>query len=445
MFEGERKTRCYSPGKSGLREGHGTVARFSLAGAGSGARGDGDGAKRGLFSALRRYPAFRQLWLGSFLAQVAQWMQSIALGWIALELSDSAFFVGIVSFVAGIPFLIVGFPAGMVIDRYDRRRVLLICQSIAASVAIMIAMVIVFDWVQPWHLLVAGFLNGSMLAIMTPTQQALTPSLVERRDLTNAIGLTSAGMNLARIVGPSLAGIVIGLAGAGFAFGFQAVALAAAFVMILRARFPRQEPRASMLKFSSMFEGLVYVFKRPDLRVLFLLAFIPNFFAFPYIQFLNVFAVDDLKIGAAPLGVMMATSGVGALTGSLVIAGRRNVVRLGPFLFGFTILYAVTIIVLSTVRSMPATLPFLFMGGFLGALFMSQNNAAVQHRITDEVRGRVLGAYVLNYGLLPLGALPMGLIASSLGVPVAMALGASLTIFATVVLGVLTRPMWREL
>lgn len=400
---------------------------------------------RGTFSALQRYPAYRKLWSGSVLAQIAQWMQTIALGWIALELSGSAFFVGIVSFVAGIPFLVVGMPAGMLIDRFDRRTVLLTCQAIAALIALFLAIDIGFGWVQEWHLLVAAFLNGSMLAIMTPAQQAITPSLVERKDLTNAIALTSAGLNLARIFGPSLAGTVIALAGVGPTFAIQALALFAAFAIIVRADFPAQEQRSRVVGAGAVLEGLRYVRQRSDLRVLFLLAFIPNFFAFPYIQFLNVFAVDVLDIGAGALGVMMATSGFGALTGSLVIAGRRTMWKLGPMLFGFTIIYACCIIALSTVRVMPATIPFLFMGGLLGALFMSQNNAAVQHRISDDVRGRVLGAYVLNQGLLPLGALPMGLVAGTWGVPVAMSVGASLTIIATLALAVTTHPLWQEL
>ena len=421
------------------------MSQISPASSGQSAQGGPDLDDGGTFSALKRYPAYRSLWSGSVLAQIAQWMQSVALGWIALELSDSAFFVGIVSFVAGIPFLVVGLPAGMLIDRFDRRNVLMICQAIAAAVAIVLAIDISMDWVQEWHLLVAAFLNGSMLAIMTPAQQAITPSLVARRDLTNAIALTSAGLNLSRIFGPSLAGVIIAAAGVGPAFAFQAVALMAAFVMIFRADFPRQEQRSRVVGAGAVLEGLRYVRQRTDLTVLFLLAFIPNFFAFPYIQFLNVFAVDDLHAGAGALGIMMATSGTGALTGSLVVARGRLRWKLGPMLFGFTIIYASGIILLSMMRSIPFTIPFLFMGGFLGSLFMSQNNAAVQHRISDEVRGRVLGAYVLNQGLLPLGALPMGMVASAFGVPIAMALGASLTIIAIVLLGVVTNPMWREL
>jgi MFS family permease len=399
--------------------------------------------KQGLFSALQRYPAFRQLWFGSLLGQLAQWMQSVALGWIALELTDSAFFVGIVSFMAGIPFIVVAIPAGIMIDRFDRRKVLLSCQAAAAVLAIIVAADILSGFVEPWHLLVAAFLNGSLLSIMTPTQQALTPSLVAREDLTNAIGLTSAGNNMARIFGPSLAGLVIGFSSTGIAFLMQATALVVAFFLIARARFPERQ-RTTTVKPAAALDGLSYILRRDDLRVLFILAFIPTFFTFPYIQFLNVFAVDILHIGAARLGIMMATSGVGAVTGSLIVAGRRSSTAQGPLLFALTVIYGVVILVLSAVRIFPLTLPLLFMGGVLGAMFMSQNNALVQHRISDEMRGRVLGAYMLNQGLLPLGALPMGIIAGASSVPIAMAVGASLTVVATVLLAVVS-PAWRTL
>jgi MFS family permease len=321
--------------------------------------------------------------------------------------------------------------------------VLLTCQSAAAVLAILVAADILTGLVEPWHLLVAAFLNGSLLSIMTPTQQALTPSLVAREDLTNAIGLTSAGGNMARIFGPSLAGVIIGFSSTGFAFVLQAIALIVAFVLISRARFPERQ-RATTVKPVAALDGLAYILRRDDLRVLFRLVFIPTFFAFPYIQFLNVFAVDVLDIGAVRLGIMMATSGVGAVTGSLIVAGRRTTTGQGPMLFALTIIYGLVILGLSAVRIFPLTLPCLFLGGVLGSMFMSQNNALVQHRIPDEMRGRVLGAYMLNQGLLPLGALPMGILAGATSIPVAMATGAALTVIATVALALSGRT-WRTL
>lgn len=393
-----------------------------------------DRSNDGLFSALQRYPTFRRLWFGAVLAQLGQWMQTVALGWIALDLTDSAFFVGLVSFMSGIPFIVVAVPAGVLIDRFDRRQVLLFCQGFAAILAVVMAVDVMAGTVEPWHLLIAAFLNGSLLSILTPTQQAITPSLVAREDLTNAIGLTSAGGNATRVIGPSIAGAIIGASSAGPAFLVQAMALGFAFVLVTRTKFPEQI-RGGTVKIRAALDGISYVLRRDDLRALFFLAVIPNLFTFPYIQFLNVYARDVLDIGAGGLGLLMACSGSGAVVGSLVVAGRRSTKRQGRALILLTVAYGVVIIGVSASRHLQLAMPLLFIGGFLGSCFMSQNNALVQHRITDEVRGRVMAAYMLVNGLLPLGAMPMGVIAGAMSVPIAIAIGASLTVTLTLWLG----------
>ncbi len=412
------------------------------------ASGDASQAERGnpdgLFYALQQYPLFRRLWMGSVLAQLGQWMQTVALGWVALDLTDSAFFVGLVSFMAGIPFIVVAIPAGAIIDRVERRKVLMFCQCAAAMLAIVVAIDVISGFVEPWHLLIAAFLNGSLLSVLSPTQQALTPSLVDRKDLTNAIGLTSAGNNLTRVFGPSLAGAIIGVSGTGEAFIVQAIALGAAFVLIAMTKFPKQHIAPRVVKPGAALEGLRYIFQRDDLRGLFLLALIPTFFTFPYIQFLNVFARDILQIGPSGLGLLMASSGSGAVIGSLIVARGRKAEGQGMMLIGTTILYASLILCMSASRSIWMTMPLLIAAGGIGSWYMAQNNSLVQHRITEDVRGRVMSAYMLNNGLLPLGAMPMGIIAGATSVPIAVAVGASMTILLTALLA-LTSPALRSL
>ncbi|MFM9106588.1 MAG: MFS transporter, partial [Chloroflexota bacterium] len=176
------------------------------------------GRSGGFWTSLRSYPTFRKLWLAALAASIGQWMQAVALGWLALTMTDSPGFVGIVSFMAGAPFLVVAPLGGSLIDRVDRRKLMVICQSAALAVALVIAADVIGGWVRPWHLIVFGLLNGSLQALLNPTQQSLVPSLVDRQDLTNAIGLMSAGQNMTRVLGPSLAGLVIGLVGTGETF-----------------------------------------------------------------------------------------------------------------------------------------------------------------------------------------------------------------------------------
>ena len=278
-------------------------------------------------------------------ASLGQWMQNIALAWIALDLTDSEFFVGLVGFMARVRVLIVSIPAGVLVDRMDRRRLLLICQALAAALAVAVATVVILDLVEPWQLLIAAFLNGSLQATMTPTQQSIVPALVERRDLTNAIALNSAGFNMTRAGGPFVAGALIGVAiGAGSAFVLQAIALVVSFFLIIRIHLPAHLPRRAAGGVKSAFDGIRLIARRDDLRALFLLACIPTFFVFPYIQFLSIFARDILEIGAAGMGLLMGASGLGAVTGSLLTAKRRDTAGAGRLNVILTVIYGVFVV-----------------------------------------------------------------------------------------------------
>ncbi len=190
------------------------------------------------FQALVDYPMFRQLWLAMMATSVSQWTAQVTYGWLALVLTDSARFVGIVSFMSGLPFLIVAIPAGVYIDRLDRRKILIVAQAGAATLGLVMAADVLTGAVQPWHLLVAAFLNGSCLSILNPTMQSVIPAIVGKEGLTNSVGLMSAGQNMTRIVGPSLAGVIIGFSSTGFAFLLTAFTLLIALLLISRVRVP---------------------------------------------------------------------------------------------------------------------------------------------------------------------------------------------------------------
>jgi MFS family permease len=286
---------------------------------------------RGRFwGSITSYPVFRLLWFAALAASAGQWMQQVALGWLAIEMTNSPGFVGIVTFAAGIPFIIVAPLGGSLIDRLDRRKLMLICQALAVLLAIIMAVDVISGFVQTWHLPVAAVLNGSLQALLSPTQQSLVPSLVPRSDLTNAIGIMSAGQNMTRVVGPSIAGVVIAGVGVGETFIIQAVAIAIAFTLVLRIVLPPRQVFASSGR--GVFDGVRLMGSRPDLRGLFLLAAIPMFFVFPYIGFFNVFARDIFKIGAQGLGLFMAVSGCGAVVGSLLVASRQSIKGAGKIL-----------------------------------------------------------------------------------------------------------------
>lgn len=385
------------------------------------------------WGSLTTYPVFRLLWFAALAASTGQWMQQVALGWLAIELTNSPGFVGIVTFAAGIPFIVVAPLGGALIDRTDRRKLMLICQALAVALACFMAFDVIGGFVQPWHLPIAAFVNGSLQALLSPTQQSLVPALVPRSGLTNAIGLMSAGQNMTRVVGPSIAGVVIGTVGVGETFIVQAIAIALAFALVLRVLLPPRPEQTSGSR--GVFDGVRLMYSRPDLRGLFLLAAIPMFFVFPYIGFLNVFARDIFQIGAQGLGVLMAVSGCGAVVGSLLVASRQDIRGAGKILIMTTVMYGFVVSVVAFSTHLWLSLPLMFLGSLLGSAFMGANNVLLQHRVNDEIRGRVMGAYMLTWGLMPVGALPMGLAADRFGVQAAVAAGAIISTLLTAVLG----------
>jgi MFS family permease len=366
-----------------------------------------------IFLALQRYPSYRYLWIGTVLTFLGQWMKNIALGWHMLVLTDSPFWVGMIAFASGIPFLIVALPAGAIVDRADERRVLLVSQWSSMALAAVLAFMILFDVARPWHLLVAAALSGTIMALNQTVRQTLVPALVAREHMANAVALNSAGGNAMRIVGPAIAGIVIGTLGVAACFFIQAFALLAALGISTRI-----VPLASKLGGvapGGILDGWHEVRKRPALGSLIVLTAIPSILVFPYIQLMPVFARDVFDIGPRGLGLLMAASGFGALSGALTAAMMDRVQRKG-----LTVMLLTTVYCASVAGFAASPLPFLamiglFVAGFTGSIFGSLTSTLVLLLTDARVRGRVMAIYMLTNGFTPFGALALGAAAEQFG------------------------------
>lgn len=376
-----------------------------------------------LLDALLRYRAYRFLWTSSVLTQIGQWMLQVATGWAMLQLTNSALWVGMLGFASGVPFLLVAAPAGALAERFDRRFILLVCQAGALLVSTALAALVLTGLVTPFLLLVATFLNGSLLAANNATRQALIPSYVPRLALQNAVALLSAGMNTTRILGPSLAGPLVATLGVGGTLLLQSgcLALALANTARLPTTPPSEQPNLPFIRL--MAEGLVYIRRVPIVLGLILLASVPTILVFPYLHLLPVFARDVLHLGPGGLGLLYTVGGAGALAGSLFVASLRRVRYRGALMVGIIVVYGGVIAVFSLTRWLPLALGCLFAGGFLGASYMALNNALLHLAVDDEVRGRVMGLYMVTWGFMPLGALPMGALGDLIGVPGAVLSG----------------------
>ncbi len=388
--------------------------------------GDASPERLGLLSSLKLYRDYRQLWISTVLTQIGQWMLQITLGWVVLNLTDSAGYVGLIGFASGIPFILISLPAGVLIDRFNRRTILLICQGAAVIIGLGLAILVSLGHVQPWQLLLAAFLNGSALAINNATRQVMVPAFVRKEHLQNAVAVMSAGQNSTRILGPSLGGPAIALMGAAGALYLQSAFLLAALISTLMLPSVRSTMRTLDMR-RNLADGLSFVAKSPVLTGLIVLAAIPSLLIFPYVQLLPVFARDILKIGADGLGLLLSAGGTGAVVGSLVVAGALKLPRQGLIMLAGTFIYVFVVVAFAFSSWVWLTVVLLFFCGFLGSAFMSLNNTLLHVHLTDEMRGRVMGVYTLTWGLSTIGALPMGFLGDRIGVPAAVAAGAALT------------------
>lgn len=385
-----------------------------------------------MFHAVRRHRDFRLLWTAALITQLGQWLQNIALGWLALILTDSPAFVGRVGFAAGLPILALSLPAGVLLDRVDRRRALIACQVTGAALAAGIAFFAAQDRLAAWSLLAAAFLSGGLLAFTQPATQALAPALVPRADLANALALSAAGNSSTRIIGPSIAGALIGAVGIAGCFASQAGILALAAALTFALRPPaRVRDRAHAAVGGGLLDGLRAIRKDRTLTGLLLLAAAPALLAYPYVQLMPVFARDVLGLGPRGLGLLMATTGVGAFAGALLVATLGAHPHKGRLTLLLGIVYG---FFLTAFVHSPWPLVAAAIGAgasFLGSAFYSLNTILVQTYASDAMRGRVLGALTLTFGLMPIGTLLIGELADRIGVQWAVtggSLGSSLCI-----------------
>ena len=375
-------------------------------------------ARPSMFTALRLYDSYRFLWFGTVATQLGQWMQQIALGWFMLQLTDSALWVGLIGFSAGIPSLLVTLPAGAFIDRSDERRVLMITQWAAMTVAAALAVLILLDLARPWHLLVAAALMGTIMAVNQLVRQTFVTSLVPRERLANAVSLNSAGGNAMRIIGPSIAGVIIGAFGVAACFVVQALALGVAMLMTLRIK--RGDARGGSVAPGRVLDGLSAVRKQPSLGGLVLLTAVPSVLVFPYIQLMSVFARDVWDIGAAGLGMLMVASGVGALGGALTAATMDRVARKGLAVIVVAVVYCASVAAFAISPYPALAMAALVFSGFSGSIFFSLTSTLILLLAEPALRGRVMGVYMLTNGFTPFGALALGGLSESWGAPVAV-------------------------
>ena len=389
----------------------------------------------GMMHSVRAYPAFRLLMFGTLGTNSAFWMYQVAVGWLALQMTDSPLFVGMAGFAGGIPLLIFALPAGVVIDRFDRRVVLVVAQCGVMAISAILAVMVGVDSIEPWSLLVLVAVYGTVMSFIFPVRTVMVPSLVERADIANAVALNSAGQNATRVVGPSIAGVLIATIGVSETFAVAAALQAIALIWTWRLPPNASDSTArSGRVWESLTLGLRIVSQSPFLTALIVLALAPTVLVMPYINLMPVFARDELGLGSSGLGILLASTGVGTVAGSLAVARSARLRNARSTQVVTAVGFSVGVLAFSVTPYVPVAVLLLFGAGWMSAAFLAINQTSLQLSVDDDVRGRVLSIYLLTWGMLPIGQLAVGALADFVGTPLAMLVSCLLAIGCVVII-----------
>ena len=392
-------------------------------------------------------PDYRWLWLGTLAFFMGMNMQMVARAWLVLRLADdSPLALSVVMGSFALPVILVSPFGGALSDRVPRKHMLLIGQSVTAVATAAVATLDLTGHIAFWHLIASGLINGSTMAVNMPSRQVLVSDIVSESRLMNAVAMANSGMNLTRVLGPAIAGVLIIYIGTWGVFyvvaGLYLMAVLTTAMLKVKA-VPAAPSGGGMV--GDIKAGLSYAAGNPVILGLIIMAFMPVMFGMSYYALMPAWAREALDVQSDNLGYLMMTMGVGALAGTLVLAGVRNFSRRGLLLLVTCAVWGVALGGFAKATSYTVAVPLLLATGLTSSIFMSLNMTLLQSYASPEMRGRVMSMAMMTFGLMPLSAMPFGALAEieSVGTPNALLLsGILLTVF-TLIFAIVYAPFRR--
>lgn len=368
-----------------------------------------------------RHPNYLKYSAGQLVSLTGSWMQTTALAWIAYNLTNSALFLGLVGLFCNIPILALSLFGGMVADRYDRRRVLVVTQWLSMSLAVVLTALVFSGSLQVWMILALSVASGIISAFEVPSRQAIVVDLVKGQDLVNAISLNSVIFNTTRIIGPAVGALLLGRLGASVCFGLNALSFLAAIFTLRQLKLDK--PTASEKRATApLMDGVRAAFGVPEIRNILILTSLTSFFGFQFSTLLPVFVKDVFHATPEALGLLAAASAFGALTGSLFLASRGKHSELQRNITVASVAVAVTLGLFAFSSNLWLSA---FIEVFIGIAISVQLNSAnslLQLTVPDNVRGRVMSLYtMILLGAAPFGSVAIGKLTDLFGAPLAVA------------------------
>jgi MFS family permease len=380
---------------------------------------------RHTFRALR-HRNYRLFFYGQLVSLIGTWMQQTAMSWLVYQITNSKFLLGAVAAAGSAPMMLFSMWGGSLADRHPKRSILLATQTAEMLLAFALAAAVWAGVATPWLIVTIATLNGVTLGFDMPARQAFTVEMASREDLLNAVSLNSSIVNGARVIGPSLAGFLIGSVGAATCFFLNGLSFIAVIAGLLMMRLPPHvAPAAQTSTRAHALGGLSYVLKHQRVRTILALFGTVGIFGWSYAVLMPAFARDALGLGANGYGMLMSASGIGALVGALTVATAGHVFAPRKIALGGVWLFSATLLAFAPNRNLPLALVLLTVSGFGMMLFFSTSNTVLQTIVPDEMRGRVMGVWALVFGaMIPLGSLEAGALAHWVGVRKTIAIGA---------------------
>ncbi len=373
-----------------------------------------------------RYRNFRLFFAGQSISLIGTWMQRIALGWLVYRMTNSAFLLGLVGFAGQLPTFLFSPFAGVLADRMNRHRLLILTQVMAMIQAVILAWLVLMDLILIWHIMLLSILLGLINAVDAPVRQSFMVEMIEtKEDLGNAIALNSTMVNGARLIGPSFAGILITAVGEGICFLINGISYVAVIVALLAMHIIRKNvPSKTLHPWRDLKEGFAYAFGFAPIRAILLLLSLVSLMGMSYAVLMPIFARDILHGGPYTLGFLMAATGVGALIGALSLAYRETALGLGKWIAQAAGLLGFGLILTSFSRIFWLSIALLLVVGFGMMVQMAASNTVLQTIVDDDKRGRVMSFYTMAFmGMAPFGSLIAGSLASKIGAPNTLIIG----------------------
>lgn len=384
----------------------------------------GAGERSGPLGALRS-PMFRRFWITICLSLTGVWVRITAMGYLVYEITDDELKLGLISFAQAAPVLITGPIAGSLLDRLDKRKILISVQTVMIGAMLLVAWLVATERVEFWHLIIIAVIVGGAAGFDWPSRLSLVPNLVPRSGLQSAVALNAAAFNGSRIVGPTIAGWLIGGLGLAACFGFTALALVPfiAVLLTLGAATVANPPTAgSGSAFANLIEGYRYIWRTPRIRGLLSVDIVPLALGTTYFTMAPAIARDVLGLDSRGLGLLLAANGVGSLTGTVAVAMLSGVRHRGRIVIAGVGLFGLLLVGFALSSSPPLSFVLILFLGLSTSVYATFNDTLVQLVTDNAYRGRVLSAYTMLWGPTPIGGLEVGFLSSRIGVQNALAI-----------------------